>query len=151
MIYLFIFFINLLQLSNLDDVAKYSANGVNAQLVQNVNNPKGTFYAELLDDKLITDSLAVECRYLIKLSDRESSKEFDFSIEVWRHHTQQELESSLKILEQVRYDSFYEKPPKVYLLNNLDIYIISTWGAVYRNDIYKIRDMLKSQFEFKIL
>lgn len=112
-----------------------------------------SLFKELKRDGLLnTKSITVSYTSLIKKGKRESkSRPYDFIIERWIIEKGKSLKETHEILSDAIYDTFYEKPPKVVLTKGNVIYIISTWGAIYRDDLYKIRQELTQKYDMGFL
>lgn len=106
-----------------------------------------SFYEELVRDSVISEEkLGANCIFLEVADDEKARKnQYDILIEKWTLKGGGDFYQIKELIQELLNDSFYEKPPKVVLHDDKHFYIISTWGALYREKLYIIRDYLVNE------
>lgn len=109
-----------------------------------------SFILRLLDDSVLSSSdVRFKADRFYNKIDRGKYKVklCDFYFESWG--IQKNKEALLSSIGNSLCFTSYEKPPKVVLIKEDNLVVISTWGAVYRTDIYDLRDELINKYGYK--
>ncbi len=124
---------------------KLSVNEVSILGEKNVN----TFFYMLLSDSLLrlSDVVLNDNYYYKKTSQYYKKRKYDFVLETWKITGCKETVIS-SVGKALGYSS-YEKPPKIVLVRGNCILVMSTWGALYRGDLYLVRDFLIETYNFE--
>lgn len=109
------------------------------------------FYKILLEKGILLETEIERVREIkyIKEHKRVSKRPYDIKYEEWR--ILGEKEELVKKLRTAIGKIIYEKPPKVLLVEGNVVYVLSTWGAVYRNDLYEISNYMEESSECEVL
>jgi hypothetical protein len=113
-------------------------------------------YISLLD-QLTNDNLISSYHILLKNivffkshDKNQYKKEYDVVIEQWIVD-EEDIPIVKQFLIEINNDSYYEKPPKVYISKGNKVLVISSWGAFYRNKLYEIADYLIIKHGFLLI
>lgn len=142
------------QVNSDEDMISYmkESNALAGNETSEDSTPYSLFKELVRDGMLEEEGIIVSYMTLVKTNNRaRKGRVYDFVIEKWVVGDNKSLADIHKTISGVIYDTYYEKPPKVVLVKKNYIYVIATWGAVYRNDLYEIRKNLVQKYSMETL
>lgn len=114
-----------------------------------INKSSYSFYKHLVEDSIIhtEDVLCDSIIFFAKKEDKIRKNTCDFTLEILNVKSSR-IQIEKDIAKILNYTS-YEKPPKIIVIKGEQIIVFSSWGAIYRDELYKIKDKLTEEYGYR--